>query len=202
MALVQLFTIAANRNTTNPVSTRIQKFARPLGAATVLIGLGLCLLGACFFGFPFNLSACPSSRPLGLAGVILTLDGTTILIYPSLLFVKTTLTHYVLTFRTFFLTYRSLSLFYYPILSHYRQIPYGPIRSPCHFPLVGVSHWCRIWSSSCISKMIMEEHVRSSHPAEGYTVARSQQKGPIYSNPSSASHCFFFTVGIVHPSTG
>lgn len=52
VALVQLFTIAANRSASDPTSgegggftATIQRFARPLGAATVLIGLGVCLLG-------------------------------------------------------------------------------------------------------------------------------------------------------------
>src|SRR4051812_4923995 len=49
VALVQLFTIAANRSNSGGNSgsfeNTIQRFARPLGAATVLIGLGVCLLG-------------------------------------------------------------------------------------------------------------------------------------------------------------
>lgn len=49
VALVQLFTIAANRSAAgggaDPFSSHIQRFARPLGATTVLIGLGVCLLG-------------------------------------------------------------------------------------------------------------------------------------------------------------
>lgn len=46
VALVQLFTIAANRNPDgHGLSAHIQTFARPLGATMVLIGLGVCLLG-------------------------------------------------------------------------------------------------------------------------------------------------------------
>lgn len=46
VALVQLFTIAANRSSdSSGLSAHIQTFARPLGATMVLIGLGVCLLG-------------------------------------------------------------------------------------------------------------------------------------------------------------
>ena len=49
VALVQLFTIAASRSPTtgDPLGATIQKWARPLGAVIVLIGLGVCLLGPC-----------------------------------------------------------------------------------------------------------------------------------------------------------
>jgi len=47
VALVQLFTIAASRSPTtgDQLGATIQKWARPIGAAVVLIGLGVCLLG-------------------------------------------------------------------------------------------------------------------------------------------------------------
>ena len=48
-ALVQLFTIAASRSPTtgDRLGATIQIWARPIGATIVLIGLGVCLLGAC-----------------------------------------------------------------------------------------------------------------------------------------------------------
>jgi len=56
VALVQLFTIAANKSASDPnaggagsFGGTIQQYARPLGAATVLIGLGVCLLGTAYF---------------------------------------------------------------------------------------------------------------------------------------------------------
>jgi len=47
VALVQLFTIAASRSPTtgDRLGATIQKWARPIGATSVLIGLGVCLLG-------------------------------------------------------------------------------------------------------------------------------------------------------------
>ena len=46
---MQLFTIAASHSPTtgDRLGATIQKWARPIGAAVVLIGLGVCLLGAC-----------------------------------------------------------------------------------------------------------------------------------------------------------
>jgi hypothetical protein len=59
VALVQLFTIAANRSASDPNSGSgfggtIQQYARPLGAATVFIGLGVCLLGMALYRVLFH----------------------------------------------------------------------------------------------------------------------------------------------------
>ena len=46
-ALVQLFTVAANSTTTNPTPrSRIQRYARPLGATTVCFGLAVLVFGS------------------------------------------------------------------------------------------------------------------------------------------------------------
>lgn len=46
---MQLFTIAASRSPTtgDRLGATIQKWARPIGATIVLVGLGVCILGAC-----------------------------------------------------------------------------------------------------------------------------------------------------------
>ena len=61
---MQLFTIAASRSPTtgDRLGATVQKWARPIGAAIVLIGLGVCFLGAypplhMTVGFPDTLRA-------------------------------------------------------------------------------------------------------------------------------------------------